>query len=29
MTINALLRKIMEDEPLPEPDNYVIKEPDL
>lgn len=25
ITINTLLRKIMEDEPLPEPDSYVIK----
>lgn len=25
VTINTLLRKIMEDEPLPEPDSYVLK----
>lgn len=25
VTINTLLRKIMEDEPLPEPDSYVIR----
>ena len=29
VTINTLLKMVMEDEPLPEPDNYVIKEPDL